>query len=85
MSLNFPQANHILTKCYADMQEITKGIDHAQDSLFLVEKYKTGYRPPDDIQNDDEKHKPATVKVVKGSVLRPINRNQFFLCVHESL
>ena len=46
------KANHILTKCYADMQEITKAIDHVQDSVNLVEKYKTGYRPPSELLKD---------------------------------
>ena len=63
------QSNHILTKCYADMQEITKGIDHVQDSVRLVEKYKTGYCPPSDILKDEDpfaKQKTVAVKHGKG-------------------
>ena len=73
---NFPRfflhkANHILTKCYADMQEITKGIDHVQDSVKLVEKCKTGFCPPSEILKDEDplaKQKTQAVKHGKGGM-----------------
>ena len=51
------------------MQEITKGIDHVEDSMRLVDKCKTGYCPPSDILKDEDplgKQKSHSAKHGKG-------------------
>ena len=53
------------------MQEITKGIDHVQDSVKLVEKCKTGFCPPSEILKDEDplaKQKTHAVKHGKGGM-----------------
>ena len=66
------------------MQEITKGIDHVQDSVKLVEKCKTGFCPPSEILKDEDplaKQKTHAVKHGKGGMETKKNRYKMSLIV----
>lgn len=86
------ESNHILTKCYEDMQNVTKEIEPVKDSALLVERMKTGLCPPADIKWNEDPFKkmasPSPKRKFPDETLRhlsPYQRKRMFELILSDL
>ena len=62
----------IVTQCLDGIQKCTNSIDEKQDTLFVIDKHKSGFHPPGDMPFEDLSNATSTTNLANNSGSQPL-------------